>query len=159
MRTLRALLVFIACALAQTALARLVPVYRTVRVDLCLIALIAYALHTDGPRGFLLGVLAGAATDLLGGGRLGVCALAYGAVGFMVGGLQENLFRNATVMRVLLVLVSAVIVSALICYVLRAYGPTHNYLVELRRAVLPAAAATAVVASFVLARMEAGRHD
>ncbi len=164
MKTLQAFVVFMVCALAQSALARLVPLFRTVRMDLCLIALVGFALRADEQRGFLLGVLAGLATDLLGGGQLGVCALGYGAVGFVVGGLQETFFKGAVVLRALLVLVAAAICSGVIYYVLRLYGPTHNYLVELRRSLLPAAAATAVVAPFVLARMERRwmeyrRHD
>jgi len=124
-----------------------------------LIALVAYALRGDEQRGFILGVLAGLAADLVGGGRLGVCALGYGAVGFVVGGLQENLLRGTVVARALLVIVSSVIGSGVIYYVLRLYGPTHNYLVELGRTLLFTAAATAVVAPFVLIRLEKRRYD
>ena len=159
MKTLQALIVFLLCALAQSALARLVPPLRTVRVDFVLIALVAYALRGDEQRGFILGVLAGLAADLVGGGRLGVCALGYGAVGFVVGGLQENLLRGTVVARALLVIVSSVIGSGVIYYVLRLYGPTHNYLVELGRTLLFTAAATAVVAPFVLIRLEKRRYD
>jgi len=159
MKTFKAFIVFVLCALAQSALARLVPPYRTVRVDFCLIALVAYALRGDEQRGFLLGVLAGLATDLIGGGRLGICALGYGAVGFVVGGLQENLLRGTLVARALLIIIVTVIGSAVIYYVLRLHGPTHNYLVELRRTLLFTAVATAVVAPFVLIRLEKRRHD
>lgn len=154
MKLVRAFLVFALCALAQSALAAVVPLFRTVRVDLCLIALIVMALRSDEQRGLLLGVLAGLATDLFGGGRLGVCALGYGAVGFLVGGLQETVFKGALVMRALLVLVAAAVCSGVIYYVLRLYGPTHNYFVELGRTLLPTAAATAVVGTAVLVWLE-----
>jgi len=158
MKTLQAFIVFLLCALAQSALARLVPPCRTVRVDFVLIALVGYALHADEERGFLLGVLAGLATDLIGGGRLGVGALGYGAVGFILGGLQPSLFRGTVVARALLVIVSAAICSGVIYYVLRLYGPTHNYLVELGRTLLVTAAATAVVGTLVLVALEQRRH-
>jgi rod shape-determining protein MreD len=154
MKLLRAFILFILCALAQSALAAVAPLFRTVRIDFCLIALVAMALRTDEQRGLLLGVLAGLATDLLGGGRLGVCALGYGAVGFVVGGLQETVFKGASVIRALLVVVAAIICSGVIYYVLRLYGPTHDYLVELWRTLLPSAAATAVVGTAVLVWME-----
>ena len=154
MKLLRAFILFAACALAQSALAAAVPLLRTVRIDLCLIALVVPALRTDEQRGLLLGVLAGLATDLFGGGRLGVCALGYGAVGFIVGGLQETLFKSTIVMRALVVLVAAIICSGVIYYVLRLHGPTHNYLVELGRTLLPTALATAIVGAAVLVWLE-----
>jgi len=159
MRTVGAFVVFVLCALAQAAVARLVPPLRTVRVDLCLIALVGYALGTDPQRGFVLGVLAGLAADLIGGGQLGVCALGYGVVGLFVGGLQQNLFEGTIVMYGLLVLVSAVVGSLVVYSALRVYGPTHNYLVELLRTLLPSAVATAVVAPFALVWIEQVRHD
>lgn len=164
MRLWQAFIVFLLCALAQVALAHLVPAFRTARVDLCLIVLIGTALRVDEQQGFLLGVLAGLATDLLGGGPLGVCALGYGAVGFVVGGLHEALFRGAVVMRLLLVLAAAAICSVVIHYVLRLHGETYTTAFMLPRTLLPGAIATAVIGLFVLARMERhprlySRHD
>jgi len=156
MRLWQAFGVFVSCALAQAALAHLVPAFRTVRVDLCLIVLIGIALRVDEQRGFLLGVIAGLATDLLGGGSLGVCALGYGAVGFVVGGLHEALFRGALVMRVLVVLAGAAICAVVIYYVLRLHGNAYSPIMMLPRALLPSAVATAAVGLFVLGRME--RH-
>ena len=118
--------------------------------------LIGTALRVDEQRGFLLGVLAGLAIDLLGGGPLGVCALGYGAVGFVVGGLHEALFRGAAVMRALLVLASAAICSVVIYYLLRLHGQAYSPVVMLPRVLLPSAVVSAVIGLFVLGRME--RH-
>ncbi len=164
MRLWQAFVVFVLCALAQAALAHLVPAFRTVRVDLCLVVLIGTALRVNEQRGFLLGVIAGLATDLVGGGPLGVCALGYGAVGFVVGGLHEALFRGALVIRVLLVLAGTAICAVVIYYVLRLHGDAYSPVVMLPRALLPSAIVTALVGLFVLARMERhprlySRHD
>jgi rod shape-determining protein MreD len=156
MRLWQAFIVFLLCALAQAAFAHLVPAFRTARVDLCLIVLIGTALRVDEQRGFFLGVLAGLATDLLGGGPLGVCALGYGAVGFVVGGLHEALFHGAIVLRLFLVLAAAMICAVVVHYVLRLHGEAYSLLVMFPHALLPSALATAVIGLFVLGRME--RH-
>jgi rod shape-determining protein MreD len=156
MRLWQAFIVFVLCALAQAALAHIIPLYRTVRVDLCLVVLIGVALRVDEQRGFLLGVIAGLATDLVGGGPLGVCGLGYGAVGFIVGGLHEALFRGAVVLRGLLVFVAAAICAVVIYYVLLLYGDAYSLAILFPRALGPSAIVTALVGMFVLARME--RH-
>jgi rod shape-determining protein MreD len=159
MKLLQPFIVFLSCALAQSALARLVPPLRLVRVDLCLIALVGYALRADEQRGFLLGVLAGLAMDLVGGGWLGVGMLGYGVVGVLVGGTEASFLRGALVARALVVLIAALILSGAVYYVLRALGPTPSYLTAFNRTLLPGAAATAVVAPLALAWMERRRHD
>ena len=159
MKTLGAFIVLLLCALAQAALARLVPPLRTVRVDVCLIVLVGFALRADEQRGLLLGVLAGLAVDVAGGGRLGVCALGYGAVGLVAGSLEESFFAKALGLYGVLVFVSVLLCSGVVYVVLSAYGPTHNILVELTRTLLPTAVATAVVAPFALVWMEERAHD
>jgi rod shape-determining protein MreD len=159
MKLIRPFVVFLLCALAQSALARLVPLLRVVRVDLCLIALVGFALHADEQRGFLLGVLAGLAMDLVGGGRLGVGMLGYGIAGVIVGGTEASFLRGALVARALVVLIAALVLSGAVHYVLRALGPTPSYLMALKRTLLFSAVATAAVAPLGLAWMERRRHD
>jgi rod shape-determining protein MreD len=154
MKLLGAFIVFVLCALAQAALAQVVPVYRLVRIDLCLIVLVAFALRADEERGFLLGVLAGLAVDLVGGGTLGVCALGYGAVGFLVGGVQETLFRGTVVLRGLLVLIVGAIGAVVIYGVLRLIEPRPGRFGELRQTLTFPLLATGLVAAAVLARIE-----
>ena len=154
MKLLGAFIVFVLCALAQAALAHAVPVYRTVRVDLCLIALVGFALRVDEERGFLLGVLAGLAVDLIGGGTLGICALGYGAVGFLVGGMQETLFKGTVVLRGLLVVIVGAICAVVIYGVQRLAEPRPAGFGELWHALTYPLLATGVVAGVVLARIE-----
>jgi rod shape-determining protein MreD len=154
MKLLGTFVVFVLCALAQAALAQVVPAYRIVRIDVCLIVLVGLALRVDEERGFILGVLAGLAVDLVGGGTLGVCALGYGAVGFVVGGLQETLFKGTVVLRGLLVIIVGAICSGIIFGVLRLAEPHPGGLGELTRALVLPLPATGIVAAVVLARIE-----
>ncbi|MBN1918687.1 MAG: rod shape-determining protein MreD [Verrucomicrobia bacterium] len=164
MKLLGALIAFLGCALAQSAAANAASVLRIVRVDLCLVALLAYALGAGTERGLVLGVLAGLATDLLGGGRLGVGALGYGVVGFMAGSVPETFFPGTALVRGVLLFISGTICSLIIYNALRVYGAAHGYATVLGCTIAPMLAATAVIGALLMAlvdrvRVRMLRHD
>jgi rod shape-determining protein MreD len=154
MKFVGAFIVFLACALVQSVLANAAPVFRTVRVDLCLVALLAYGLGAGTERGLVLGVLAGLAADVLGGGRVGVGALGYGVVGFIAGSVPETLFPNTVLVRGLLLLVAGAVCSTIVYSALRTYGAAHGYATALGHTIAPTLAATAVIGALLLALVD-----
>ena len=157
MKILGAFIVFLACALVQSAFANLAPVFRTVRVDLCLVALLASALGAGTERGLVLGVLAGLAADLLGGGRVGVGALGYGAVGLIAGSVPETFFPSTALVRGFLLLVAGGVCSLIVYSTVRTYGAAHSDATALGRTLAATLGATAVVGALLLSLVDRAR--
>ena len=86
-----ALVIFTAVLLQVTWVAKL-PI-ADVRGDIVLLVAIAAGLESDGEHGAIVGFFAGLTFDLLLDTPVGLSALSYALVGFVVGTLQSKVLR------------------------------------------------------------------
>jgi rod shape-determining protein MreD len=86
-----ALVIFTAVLLQVTVVAKL-PIAE-VRGDIVLLVAIAAGLESDGEHGAIVGFFAGLTFDLLLDTPVGLSALSYALVGFVVGTLQSKVLR------------------------------------------------------------------
>ena len=87
-----ALVIFTAVLLQVTVVAKL-PI-ADVRGDIVLLVAIAAGLESDGEHGAIVGFFAGLTFDLLLDTPVGLSALTYALVGFVVGTLQSKVLRS-----------------------------------------------------------------
>lgn len=150
MRKLKIFLTFSVCAVLQVQLARLIPFVRLVPVQLLLIFLIYYCLDYDWFYGLIIGVLAGAILDTLGGGNFGVYILSYGIIGTFIGFIQPLIFKEEFAPRILIVFIASIILQFISYNIFRIHQPNMPFIQSFMRSILPGAILDCAVAAPIL---------
>jgi rod shape-determining protein MreD len=150
--------VLLAGVILQVILPNAVSLYEALRVQFGLIAVVFLCLRRDWFQSAMIGVLGGLFMDLFSGGRIGVYALSYGVIGLLIGRVQERLYKD-NLFTIAAVIVGASFLSPLVVLnILALFGIKFDYLALLAKAILPSAAANAVVGCTVLSISRRVRH-
>lgn len=147
-------IVVVGCVLLQVALANLIPMYETWRIQFALIAVVYFSLQQDWFPSAMTGVTGGLAMDIFSGGQIGVYALGYGIVGLLIGRVQERLVKDNLLANAAVIAAASLVSAILIFNVLALYGIELEYLSQFAKRALPLAAANAIAGCllFSLAR-------
>jgi len=152
--------VLLGCVLLQVTLPNSISLYEALRVQFVLIAIVYFGLEKDWFGAAMTGVAGGFVMDIFSGGRIGVYALSYGLIGFIIGGVQERLFKD-NLLTIATVIVGASLLSPFLVFnVLGLYGVELDLFGQFTGRVLPSAAANAIVGctlSSLLRRIRHGR--
>lgn len=138
-----ALVVALVAFAAQTGIAPL-PGPPGIRLDLALVAIVAFALHYGPLDGAILGLVAGFVIDIYGGRLIGMGALAKLVAGAMGGVVGQKVFREHLLVPVAAVLVSSFAGNLVYLALARAFGVTWPILPGIQRVIVPAALYDAV---------------
>ncbi|MFZ5647054.1 MAG: rod shape-determining protein MreD [Bacillota bacterium] len=143
--SLFALVLFMGLAIfTQVTLLNFFPVFG-VKPDLLLILVVLNAFHKGCREGALAGFLGGLMADLAVGSYIGMNALVLMAAGYMVGLVESKLYKDSTVIIVVLTFISSLFTQFLTYILLSSMGVSIAPGVAMFRVVIPTAVYTAVL--------------
>jgi len=146
MKRIKIFLIFLFCNMLQIQLARKLPFVRTVPIQLVLIVTVFYCIDRDWFSGMLVGISAGLMLDFVSGGRLGVFALSYGAVGMMVGYFQTLVFKEDMLPKLFMVFAATIVLQILNYHLIRIYQPNMRFITYLYLSIVPGSLLNCIVA-------------
>lgn len=132
-----ALLITLVLALAfQTALAPDISPWGLIP-DIILLIVVAYSLLKGPIYGMLLGIIGGFATDLIGGGLIGVHALSKMVIGLLCGVLEKTIFKDSLLVPAIAAGVVTLLHDLIAFLVMISFGHKQSLLFHLVRYTLP----------------------